>query len=80
MAMESELVTADMVEASEYPELSDSYQVYGVPLTVANNKVRVEGGGKKLLNPGTCSGYLAETATIALVETGDMAVEIVRLP
>ncbi len=44
MAMESELVTADMVEASEYPELSDSYQVYGVPLTVANNKVRVEGG------------------------------------
>ena len=44
MAMESELITADMVEASEYPELSDSYQVYGVPLTVANDKVRVEGG------------------------------------
>jgi hypothetical protein len=44
MAMESELITADMVEASEYPELSDSYQVYGVPLTVANEKVRVEGG------------------------------------
>ena len=44
MAMESELVTADLVEASEYPELADSYQVYGVPLTVANNKVRVEGG------------------------------------
>ena len=44
MAMESELITADMVEASEYPELSDSYQVYGVPLTVANETVRVEGG------------------------------------
>ncbi|MBI5029432.1 MAG: thioredoxin family protein [Chloroflexi bacterium] len=44
MAMESDLVTADMVEASEYPELADSYQVYGVPLTVANDKVRVEGG------------------------------------
>ncbi len=44
MAMESELITADMVEASEYPELSDSYQVYGVPLTVANEKVRIEGG------------------------------------
>ncbi len=44
MAMESELVTADMVEASEYPDLADSYQVYGVPLTVANNRVRVEGG------------------------------------
>ena len=44
MAMESEWITADMVEASEYPELSDTYQVYGVPLTVANEKVRVEGG------------------------------------
>jgi hypothetical protein len=44
MAMESELVTADAVDASEYPELADYYQVYGVPLTVANSKVRVEGG------------------------------------
>jgi predicted phosphodiesterase len=39
----------------------------------------VEGGGKKLLNPGTCSGYIAEAATIALVETGSMDVEIVKL-
>lgn len=44
MAMESEWVTADAVEATEYPELSDQYQVYAVPLTVANNKIRVEGG------------------------------------
>ena len=44
MCMESELVTADMVDASEYPELSDSYQVYGVPLTVVNNTGRIEGG------------------------------------
>ena len=36
-----------------------------------NHKVRVEGGEKKLLNPGTCSGYLAEAATVALVETPD---------
>lgn len=44
MAMESELVTADMVDASEYPELSDSFNVYGVPLTVVNGSGRVEGG------------------------------------
>ncbi len=44
MCMESELVTADMVDASEYPELSDSYHVYGVPLTVVNDTGRVEGG------------------------------------
>ena len=44
MAIESERVTADMVEASEFAELADHYQVYGVPLTVANDKVRIEGG------------------------------------
>ena len=44
MAMESELVTADMVDASEFPELSERYNVYGVPLTVGNERVRVEGG------------------------------------
>jgi hypothetical protein len=44
MAMESELVTADMVDASEYPDLSDRYQVYGVPLTIVNNVGRIEGG------------------------------------
>ena len=44
MCMESELITADMVDASEFAELSDSYQVYGVPLTVVNNAGRVEGG------------------------------------
>jgi predicted DsbA family dithiol-disulfide isomerase len=44
MAMENEWITADAVEASEYPELADAYQVYGVPLTVANDKTRVEGG------------------------------------
>ena len=44
MAMESELVTADMVEATEFQELSQFYQVYGVPLTVVNSKGRIEGG------------------------------------
>lgn len=44
MAMESELVTADMVEASEFGELAARYQVYGVPLTVVNDSGRIEGG------------------------------------
>ena len=44
MAIESELVTADMIEAAEFAELSDRYQVYGVPLTVANDKAQIEGG------------------------------------
>ncbi len=42
--MESEFVHADMIEASEYPELSNQYQVYAVPLTVVNDRYRIEGG------------------------------------
>ena len=41
--MASDLVRADMVEAIEFPHLANKYQVYGVPLTVINEKVRVEG-------------------------------------
>ncbi len=42
-AFESELVTADMVEAIEFPHLSQRYQVMGVPRTIANEKVAAEG-------------------------------------
>ncbi|MGA2974766.1 MAG: metallophosphoesterase [Spirochaetia bacterium] len=65
-----------------YPDLAeDLYQLGAYDLVIYghNHKARVEGGGKKLLNPGTCSGYIAEAATIALVETGSMDVEIVKL-
>ena len=36
MAMESEWVTADMVEATEFPELSEKFNVSGVPQTTIN--------------------------------------------
>ena len=36
MAMESELVQAEMVEATEFPELSQRYGVSGVPHTSIN--------------------------------------------
>ena len=36
MAMENELVVAEMVEASEFPELSNQYNVSGVPHTAIN--------------------------------------------
>jgi hypothetical protein len=44
MAIESELIRADMIEATEFPDLSQRYGVYGVPLTVGNDNVRFEGG------------------------------------
>jgi glutaredoxin-like protein len=42
-AMETEQVTSDMVEATEFPELSVRYQVMGVPKTVANEESAAEG-------------------------------------
>lgn len=44
MAIENSLVRAEMVEVSEFPDLAEQYQVYGVPLTVANDTIRFEGG------------------------------------
>jgi uncharacterized protein len=44
-----------------------------------DHKARVEGVSRKLLNPGTCSGYLAPRATVALVDTADLSVEIIEL-
>ena len=37
MALESPLVQAEMVEATEFPELSMQFNVSGVPQTTINN-------------------------------------------
>jgi hypothetical protein len=37
MALESPLVEAEMVEAMEFPELSDRFNVSGVPQTTINS-------------------------------------------
>jgi len=43
LAIESEWITADMVEAAEYPELVQRYRVRGVPKTVINGRQFVDG-------------------------------------
>ena len=43
LAFKSELVTADMIDASEFPELADQYSVQAVPKTVVNDVVQIEG-------------------------------------
>jgi glutaredoxin-like protein len=43
LAMASEHITAAMVEANEFPHLSNKYQVYGVPRTVIEDVIHVEG-------------------------------------
>lgn len=37
MALASAMVTSEMVEASEFPELSDEYGISGVPHTIINH-------------------------------------------
>ena len=43
MAVESPLVRADAVEAIEFPHLANKYSVMGVPRTVINETVHLEG-------------------------------------
>ena len=43
MAIAFANVTADIIEANEFPELSNAYGVTGVPKTVINDKVEFVG-------------------------------------
>ncbi|MCS7178646.1 MAG: thioredoxin family protein [Anaerolineae bacterium] len=43
MAIASPLIRADMIEATEFPHLAFKYQVMGVPRTVINETVHIEG-------------------------------------
>lgn len=49
MAIECEHVTADVVEASEFPELVQRYGVRGVPKTVINDTVSVDGAVPEMM-------------------------------
>ncbi len=49
LALASDLVQADMVEATEFPHLSNKYQVMGVPRTVINETVFQEGAVPELM-------------------------------
>jgi glutaredoxin-like protein len=48
-AMASEMVTADMVEAVEFPQLANRYSVMGVPKTIINEETELEGAAPEPL-------------------------------
>jgi glutaredoxin-like protein len=52
LAMESDMITADMVEAIEFPHLSNKYSVQGVPRTVINETVHLEGAAPEAMMLG----------------------------
>ena len=43
LAIESDLVTADMVESAEFPHLTQKYGVMAVPKTIVNEDIQFEG-------------------------------------
>ena len=43
MAVESDKVTADVIEVQEFPMVAQRYQVYGVPKIIVNERVSFEG-------------------------------------
>ena len=47
--MENELITADAVEVSEFPDLARKYKIMGVPKTVINENFSIEGSGPEAM-------------------------------
>ena len=43
LAVESDLITADLVEVTEFPHLAQRYRVRAVPRTVVNETATIEG-------------------------------------
>jgi predicted DsbA family dithiol-disulfide isomerase len=43
LALANENIRADMVETTEFPYLGSRYRVYGVPRTVINDVIQIEG-------------------------------------
>ena len=43
LAIESDFIRADMIEAQEFPELASKYNVFAVPKIVINDKLEFEG-------------------------------------
>ena len=57
MAMENPLITAEAVEASEYPDLADQFNVSGVPHTVIN------GGAGNVIGAAPAEQMITEIQT-----------------
>jgi predicted DsbA family dithiol-disulfide isomerase len=48
-SIESDLITSDAVEISEFPHLAQKYQVRGVPKTVINEDQSIEGAAPEAM-------------------------------
>ncbi len=70
------------IAVMHYPDVAESLHRSGdfdLVIYGHTHQVRVEGGERILLNPGSCAGYLAERATVAAVDLGNLEVELIEL-
>lgn len=63
LAFASPHVTAEMIDASEFPEDADRYEVRAVPLTVVNGSIRIEGAVEEADLAEELRGLLMEART-----------------
>jgi glutaredoxin-like protein len=62
LAIASDRVTAEAIDATEFPELADRYHVQGVPRTVVNDAVHIEGAVPESLLMAELIPFLESTA------------------
>jgi predicted DsbA family dithiol-disulfide isomerase len=62
LAIESDWIRADAVEATEFPHLANKYEVYGVPRTVINETTHIEGAVPEPMLVNELMKALAEPA------------------
>ncbi len=62
-AFASERVTADMVDASEFYDEAERFRVHSVPLTVINERIRIEGAVPESHVAAELQAMLAEVQT-----------------
>jgi len=70
------------IAVTHYPDLAPALLasgMYDLVIHGHDHTARAEASPRRLLNPGACSGYLASRATVAVVDTADLSVEIVEL-
>jgi putative phosphoesterase len=70
------------IAVMHYPELAERFfkdESFDLVIYGHNHKCRVRGNDRLLLNPGTCSGYLADKATVAVLDLGSLRAEIIPL-
>ncbi len=65
LALENDLIQADCIESSEFPDLAAKYRVYAVPRTVINGSKAVEGAVPE--------SFLVETILKTLEPPGGVA-------